>query len=241
MPSCVPPAIGVRRRAQFRLRPRSDDHSPRSVTSLRRPAGEAIVWPVAIPSRKALKQAALAVADDRLPEHRLEARVEILRRLVDGFLRRADEVRRGALRSALERLLMQEAQARQQKRDDSRRLAHRCRAASRLVRDTVGRKYAAVSPRRRRFVQTLLAGSFSPILRCRSRSAFRPWRLPSRGPPGDDSGSADGIVIQDRKPRERRVLSPIPGRKRFRPIYIRHRGVDERSFPQATEISMRLL
>jgi hypothetical protein len=167
--------------------------------------------------------------------------MEILRRLVDGFLRHVDEVRRGALRSALERLLMQEAQARQRKGDDRRRLVHGCRAASRGVRDAAGRKDSAVSPACHPCIRTLLAGSFSPILRWRSRSAFRPWQLPSRGPPGDDSGSADGIVIPDRKLCEHRAPSPIPGRRRFRPIYIRQRGVDERSSSRATEISMRLL
>ena len=69
---------------------------------------------VQLPSQAggAFEQAPLAIAHDRLPEHRQETAVELVQRRVGRLQRRADQVRRDALAAALELPLMEEAQAR---------------------------------------------------------------------------------------------------------------------------------
>src|ERR1700730_18106325 len=83
---------------------------------------EAIVRRVPFPGRGAFKQLPLAVANARLTKHGKQAVVKLFQLLIDGFLRASNEVGRDSFPAALELTLMEEAQARGQKRDDSRGL-----------------------------------------------------------------------------------------------------------------------
>src|SRR6185295_4890249 len=64
-------------------------------------------------------------------EHRQETAVELMPRGVGPLQRRADQVRRDTLAAALELPLMEEPQARRQKRDDGRGLVHARRESGR--------------------------------------------------------------------------------------------------------------
>ena len=69
-------------------------------------------------------------------QHRSQTFVELLQRLVGGFERRADEVRRNALPAAFELTLVEEAQTGRQVGDDGRGFVHRAfegRGRPRLV------------------------------------------------------------------------------------------------------------
>jgi hypothetical protein len=75
------------------------------------PGDEALPRRVAVPGRDAFEQAPLAIAHDRLPDHRQETAVEFVQRGVGRLQRRTDQVRRDALAAAFELTLMEESQA----------------------------------------------------------------------------------------------------------------------------------
>src|SRR5262245_11275599 len=84
----------------------------------------AIPCPVSFPRRHTFEQLPLAVANDRLSKHRKQPVVKLSQPLVDGFFGRANQMRRDALRPAVELTLMEKPQTRRQKTDDRCRLVN---------------------------------------------------------------------------------------------------------------------
>ena len=71
---------------------------------------EAIPCPVAVPGRNAFEQLPVAVANNRIAQHRKQPIVELLKLLIDRLLWPANQMRRDAFLSPFELSLVKEAQ-----------------------------------------------------------------------------------------------------------------------------------
>src|SRR6267142_1550021 len=80
--------------------------------------------PVSLPGRSAFEQLPVALANDRVSQHRQQSLVELLQIRVGGLGRTTTQVRRNPCPASLELSLMEEPQTWRQERDDSRRLVH---------------------------------------------------------------------------------------------------------------------
>ena len=79
---------------------------------------EAVVSPIAIPSRRAIEQLPRPVAHGRIFEHGQQTFVELGKRSIFEFGGCSNEVRRDAFAAAFELTLMEESQTGREERDD---------------------------------------------------------------------------------------------------------------------------
>jgi len=87
------------------------DHETPVVGALPAEHDEAVMRPVAVPTRRAFEELPLPVAESRLTQRREETVVELAHLLIDRLIRAAAEVRRDSLSPLRELPLVEKAQA----------------------------------------------------------------------------------------------------------------------------------